>query len=450
MLKQWHSRSSVCKLLKNMNNPADFPVREPVWSGVVLRAPNTVRSEASRPAIVDDTELASLPSPYRLVNETGLLGVIAPTREIRDQVVSSLKIRWPAKSVPTVRERQLPPEDQLVYRWPSGKEVPPDEYHSPLACWDGQRLIIWTGCQERATLRRDVSRLLNLDENAIEVRPLPGDNSDDDFGVSVDAAMLARHVSFPVRVERSSHQRRNQFQITYSPRKSGAADAWRITPNFVLSTPFRPDIATLTASGDANAARHSPGNESEHVIYDGNFEVSLIHAAHVSHAATDERAAAIASAFARESFVDELARSEGVDPVEWRLRNLSDNSGRDVIAEVASRANWAAKQDSNSFTGKGRGFAYASSLDYSEAVPKKAWSAWVVDLSVDPANGRVSIDRITVGHNIQARRRTRRPTRPSRVKLPMRPTNLCARPGHLTIGIQTRWTLCGLMALRNR
>src|SRR6202000_2931549 len=210
-----------------------------------------------------------------------------------------------------------PPEGERVYRWPSISEFPADEYHSPVAFWNGERLIVWTGCRERATLRRDVSRLLGLNENAIEVRRSPGDSQDDDFRASVDAALLARHVSFPVKVERSYCQGGSEFEITYSPRNSGSADAWRITPNFVLSTPFRPDVATLTASGDASAAQRFPGNESEHVIYDGNFEVSPIQALHVSHGATDGRTAAIASAFARESFVDELARLEGVDPVEW-------------------------------------------------------------------------------------------------------------------------------------
>src|SRR6202142_921562 len=59
--------------------------------------------------------------------------------------------------------------------------------------------------------------------------------------------------------------------------------------------------------------------------------------------------------FAIESFLDELAAERGEDPVEFRLRHLSDQRAQDVIRAVAKRAHW--KPASRDGTGYGLGFA---------------------------------------------------------------------------------------------
>jgi CO/xanthine dehydrogenase Mo-binding subunit len=50
---------------------------------------------------------------------------------------------------------------------------------------------------------------------------------------------------------------------------------------------------------------------------------------------------AFANVFAIESFVDELARARGEDPVAWRLRHLADPRARAVIEAAARRAGWS-------------------------------------------------------------------------------------------------------------
>jgi nicotinate dehydrogenase subunit B len=59
--------------------------------------------------------------------------------------------------------------------------------------------------------------------------------------------------------------------------------------------------------------------------------------------------------FAIESFLDELAAERGEDPVEFRLRHLTDARAQDVIRSVAKRANW--KPDKRAGIGYGLGFA---------------------------------------------------------------------------------------------
>ena len=59
--------------------------------------------------------------------------------------------------------------------------------------------------------------------------------------------------------------------------------------------------------------------------------------------------------FAIECFIDEICAETGEDPVEFRLRHLSDTRAQDVIRAVAKRAKW--KPDKRAGTGYGLGFA---------------------------------------------------------------------------------------------
>ena len=65
---------------------------------------------------------------------------------------------------------------------------------------------------------------------------------------------------------------------------------------------------------------------------------------------------ACANVFAIESFVDELARGLGEDPLAWRLRHLSDPRARAVIEAAARRAAWGTPLAGD---GHGRGIAWA-------------------------------------------------------------------------------------------
>jgi CO/xanthine dehydrogenase Mo-binding subunit len=65
---------------------------------------------------------------------------------------------------------------------------------------------------------------------------------------------------------------------------------------------------------------------------------------------------ACANVFAIESFVDDLARNRGEDPLAWRLRHLSDARARAVLEAAARRASWGTPLAGE---GRGRGIAWA-------------------------------------------------------------------------------------------
>jgi nicotinate dehydrogenase subunit B len=91
--------------------------------------------------------------------------------------------------------------------------------------------------------------------------------------------------------------------------------------------------------------------------------------------------------FAIESFMDELATSAHVDPVEFRLRHLDDPRARDVIHRAANRFGWKAARAAARQPGHGVGFAFAM---YKNLM---AYCAIAVEVVVERDTGNVRMER---------------------------------------------------------
>lgn len=110
-----------------------------------------------------------------------------------------------------------------------------------------------------------------------------------------------------------------------------------------------------------------------------------------------------ASTFAQEIFFDELAQRIGEDAVQYRLQHLPDAHGAALVRSVAEGAGWngPARQVQGGIL-RGRGFAYASTLEQEQGQPVQSWSAWVADVEYDRASGELSVTRVTAGHDQRA------------------------------------------------
>jgi CO/xanthine dehydrogenase Mo-binding subunit len=99
--------------------------------------------------------------------------------------------------------------------------------------------------------------------------------------------------------------------------------------------------------------------------------------------------------FAHESFMDEIAASLKMDPVQYRLRHLSDQRLIHVINTVAQEASWDTRRlhKGNAQTGvvTGRGFSCVlyEGLD--------GYCAMVAEVSVDQDQGTIAVTKVTVG-----------------------------------------------------
>jgi CO/xanthine dehydrogenase Mo-binding subunit len=104
----------------------------------------------------------------------------------------------------------------------------------------------------------------------------------------------------------------------------------------------------------------------------------------------------LARTFASESFMDEIASGLSVDPVQFRLRYLSDNKRpTDALLAATKKADWKERPSpapaSSGTKASGRGVAVG---DRSNTI-----TAAVAEVEVDKSTGKVSVKRVILAHD---------------------------------------------------
>jgi isoquinoline 1-oxidoreductase len=208
--------------------------------------------------------------------------------------------------------------------------------------------------------------------------------------IMLETALIAREVKRPVKFIRSREEdfRRGFFRsATLQVVKAGlGADgkivAWENT--LVASHPGKrwgPDFV------DKQGLDQFALNGADHV-YD--IPNQIVRAVPVETGISVGYVRAVApnyTFFAVETFMDELAKLAGKDPLEYRLSMLT---GAPRLARVlrlaAEKAGWGTPLPANT----GRGIACVSAQE--KKTP--TWTASVVQARVDPATGKVQVDKI--------------------------------------------------------
>jgi len=267
-----------------------------------------------------------------------------------------------------------------------------------LAHVEAGRLTVWSHSQGPHNLRAQIAAALGMALADVDVihRDGPGcygHNGADD--VALDAALLARASGRPVRVQWT---RADEF--TWSPcgsamivrlragldaggrvvdwqheiwshthiKRPGWAEginllaAWHIDPPHPVPPPKDSPLPAGGATRNAIPLYDFPRQE---VAYNFIAEMPL----RVSALRT---LGAYMNIFAIESFMDELAAAARADPVEFRLRHLSDPRARAVI-EAAIKSMGNAKKNEGT-VGRGLGFGRYKNMS--------AWCAVVAEVEV--------------------------------------------------------------------
>lgn len=392
---------------------------------------------------VDATSIRHLPGIVKVVVQGDFIGIVAEREEQAQRAARELKVQWkpqpplPAmteletmlQALPSVR-RELQQQgdaaaalaaadNQVVlersYVWPYQMHASIGPSCS-LADFTNNRLTLWSGTQNPHVLRIDLARLLQLDEGNIEIVRMEaagcyGRNCADDVGA--DAALLSRATGRPVRVQLTREQEhawepKGAAQLM-RVRGSVAADGNLGAYDFITRYPSNdaPTLALLLTGAIAAQPRVlEMGDRTSVPPYRyRHTRIACDDTAPIVRSAWLRGVSALPNSFAHDAFIDELAHHAGADPLEYRLRHLDDERAVALLQAVAERAQWRQGAAGSRGTIQGDGLLHGRGVAYARYVHSKfpgfgaAWSAWIIDLCVDPRSGTLVVKNIVVGQD---------------------------------------------------
>jgi nicotinate dehydrogenase subunit B len=102
--------------------------------------------------------------------------------------------------------------------------------------------------------------------------------------------------------------------------------------------------------------------------------------------------------FANESFVDELARASGVDPLQFRVQHLKDPRGIHLLNHLALFAKWE-ERGSGPRTPDSAGVFRGRGLAYVRYELVRTYVGAVADVEVNRSTGEVRVTRFSIVHD---------------------------------------------------
>ena len=379
---------------------------------------------------VDIGKVEALPGVLKVVRDGSFLGVIA---EREYQAITAMRAlaqaaRWSeASALPDPASiytylQSLPARDVTILdrgTLADASNVLTATYHRPyqmhggigpacaVALFADDALTVWSHAQGMFPLRRAVAELVGLAPEKVRCIHMEGsgcyghNGADDAAG---DAALLARAIpERPVRLQwmREQEHTWEPFGPAMTARISAALDRGKITSwQFDVwsnSHSTRPGTAGSLLAGLAVAKPFPEPSPALIPQPEGGGDRNAIpiytipNARVVNHfipgmplrVSAMRALGAYANVFAIESFIDELAKAAGADPVEFRLRHLDDARARDAVMLAAEKFGW----QSGASPGRGRGFAFARYKNLA------AYCAVVVEVTVEHETGEVRLRR---------------------------------------------------------
>ena len=376
-----------------------------------------------------------MPGVLKVVRDGNFLGVIAE-REGQARAAS----RALAKNAKWKTPNDLP-ESSAIYEWlklansrleevatrgsvdVSSTDVIRATYQRPhqahasispsaaVALFDGGRLTVWSHAQGMYPLREAIAHTLDMPVDKVrcihkEASGCYGHNGADD--AACDAAALA--VQMPGRPVRLQWERADEFRWEpFGPAmqieaqavlsEDGVITNWQYD---LWSCPHTSRPRGVESAGNLIYAQHKQdplpippprsipqpsggADRNANPLYDfENLQVN-------KHLVTDipvrgsslRGLGAYANVFAIESFMDELAHSNGADPFEFRIRHLSDERAVDVLRRLHEESDWSERPRSGGGTGWGLGFAQFKNLS--------SYLGIVMQLDVDETSGQIEL-----------------------------------------------------------
>jgi len=365
---------------------------EGVLCGKVLRPPAFGATLVS----FDPHDAQAMPR-VTVVHDGDFVGVAAPRQRDAERALAALHAEWKTTPQPSSRElfdylkRNVEEgagrdnrhdtgsvESALVQAAHRLEETYTVSYiaHAPLepraalAEWKDGSLTVWTGTQRPFAVRDELAAAFHLP--ADRVRVIVPDTGSAYGGkhtgeAAVEAARLARAAGHPVSL---LWTREEEFTWAYF-RPAGVIE---------IKSGVTQD-GRLTAWEFHNYNSGGSGIGTPYVVENQRIEYHPVHSP--LRQGSYRGLAATANHFARESHMDSAARAAGMDPLEFRLKNLTDERLRAVFQAAAKSFGWPGKRERS-----GQGFGLGGGVE------KGGYLATCAEVAVDRVSGSVRVVRV--------------------------------------------------------
>ena len=326
------------------------------------------------------------------------------SRVVRDQEIAK-RGDLSALSAPPAGTRPL----AASYRWPiqTHGSIGPS---CGVADVRADHVTVWSSSQNTHGFQATCARVLGLERERVRVIYMDGAGSYGPNGAddaAIEAALLSRAVGRPVRVQWSRQEEHGLdpkgpaqlLELRAAVDPDGQVAAWETQAWLPLATANLPNIPLLSV--DAAGIQQAPGRSTGLIYQNIDPPYTMANVNAVVHWIPDAplRTSAIrapgkiANTFAVESFVDEIAALARVDPVEFRLRRLTNPRGVEVLRRTAARMGWQPRPsprpvDARAAVLTGRGIAY---VHYKH---EETLVAMGMEVAVERATGRIRVTRV--------------------------------------------------------
>jgi len=332
--------------------------------------------------VVHDGDFVGVAAPSEHEAKTALDTIRAHWKEVpqisNKEIFSYLKQNAAAKTDDRFRKQKGSVEDGLasaVHRLDATYNIAyiahaPLEPRAAVAQWADGKLTVWTGTQRPFANRDELADVFHLPESSVRVivpdtgSAYGGKHTSD---AAIEAARLAKAAGRPVKVVWT---REEEFTWAYF-RPAGVIE-------------IRSGIAgdgTLTAWDFHNYHSGSSGIETPYVVANQRTEYHAVPL--ILRSGSYRGLAATANHFARETHMDALASVAKMDPLEFRMKNLSNPRMRAVLEAAAKSFGWPRKK-----TQEGQGFGVACGEE------KGSYVATFAEIAVDKKSGAVRVVRL--------------------------------------------------------
>ena len=354
-------------------------LRPPSFGATLTSCDDSAAKAMTGVFVVRDGDFVGVAAPGAHEAQKALDAIHAQWKEVpqisNKEIFSYLKQNAAAKSEDRFRKQKGSVEEGLAgaaHRLDATYTVAyiahaPLEPRAAVAQWADGKLTVWTGTQRPFAVRDELADVFHVPENSVRVivpdtgSAYGGKHTSD---AALEAARLARAAGRPVKVVWT---REEEFTWAYF-RPAGVIEV-------------KSGIASdgmLTAWDFHNYHSGTSGIDTPYAVANQRTEYHPVPL--ILRSGSYRGLAATANHFARETHMDALARAANMDPLDFRMKNLSDPRLRAVLETAAKSFGWPRKK-----TQEGQGFGVACGYE------KGSYVATFAEVAVDKTSGAVRI-----------------------------------------------------------